>query len=765
MLLTQDDKSRFLNRLRSFLPADQFPKVASDQGGLDSETSFEQAFSSLAHSYLRDKAPGLLDHEIGFQLLERNEDNTRAVGIFGFKVGPSWLYAPVFFLNGDLKGHELLYLNNQDLFCPLNEKWLNYLLSRKPPMLGEEVTRNSRNLGVLPPDIQQLKRNPYKFASSFGTNSAGLADWVQEVLPQLAVALTKTPDSSAQVPGLLKASSEALTAFLEQCVQHPILAKMAVATYGDQVFADAILEHKVRQSLFGVAPAVKVAGSILDPVVENNKLQIRLREHLDGMADGLTEKEAQDLDRDGYLIKDLRDEKSQAYRVTSQLQLENPGHNGLYELLLKPNTFERCLVLVGPYSFHGRESIATVVKAEGEHATGNYKVHELFHGARAEAEAFRDWFDKLPETTPEVGSTYVFVTPLGTGTVPMRITRTLDSPGKGTGYVVYDNSYTDGARLRPGKLPESDVRRERNDGSDDVLYFEVNEGHKIRLGNNRTMYVPKSCKAIKVSEDSRLVQPGNQVEFQLELLKKTSTLRVKVAGRTCWIGTKNFSYRDGVLELMKQHGFDEPTSKQILKEAEAAGGCEFRVKYANTDGMYPLQRSAPNAPSIPDPYITQDTMFGTNAPLMPHQEQALAVPDLRATLTDRSIYRSSPDFDTPSALRIALQAAQTGQKEVFDTSALGGLLKTMKQDTLVDRYLGGLMKGMDNLGRIYFQMLWHREQFEERYGKDDLPELEDSVRNAFEATGDVALYLRQRTVTPFPEEGDVELGDTADQGD
>jgi hypothetical protein len=47
---------------------------------------------------------------------------------------------------------------------------------------------------------------------------------------------------------------------------------------------------------------------------------------------------------------------------------------------------------VGPYSFHGREpdGLATVIKAEGEHATGNYKVHELFHGARAEAEAFRD---------------------------------------------------------------------------------------------------------------------------------------------------------------------------------------------------------------------------------------------------------------------------------------------------------------------------------------------------------------------------------------
>jgi len=91
-------------------------------------------------------------------------------------------------------------------------------------------------------------------------------------------------------------------------------------------------------------------------------------------------------------------------------------------------------VLVGPYSFCDREpdGLATVVKAEGEHATANYKVHGLLHGARAEA--FRKWFDKLPDTTPEVGSMYVFVTPLGTGTVPMRIRSTLDSRGLGIGY-------------------------------------------------------------------------------------------------------------------------------------------------------------------------------------------------------------------------------------------------------------------------------------------------------------------------------------------
>ena len=90
-------------------------------GGSGGETEFEQAFSSLAYSYLRDKAPRLLDNMVGFQLVERNEDNTKAVGVFGINIDKQWLYAPVFFLNGDLKGHELLYVKSNDSFVPMKD--------------------------------------------------------------------------------------------------------------------------------------------------------------------------------------------------------------------------------------------------------------------------------------------------------------------------------------------------------------------------------------------------------------------------------------------------------------------------------------------------------------------------------------------------------------------------------------------------------------------------------------------------------------------
>ena len=48
---------------------------------------------------------------------------------------------------------------------------------------------------------------------------------------------------------------------------------------------------------------------------------------------------------------------------------------------------------------------------------------------------------------------------------------------------------------------------------------------------------------------------------------------------------------------------------------------------------------------------------------------------------------------------------------------------------------------------------WHNEEFKDRYGKQDLPELEDTLRNSFEILGDLVLFLKQKTIDPM-------LGDT-----
>jgi hypothetical protein len=143
---------------------------------------------------------------------------------------------------------------------------------------------------------------------------------------------------------------------------------------------------------------------------------------------------------------------------------------------------------------------------------------------------------------------------------------------------------------------------------------------------------------------------------------------------------------------------------------------------------------------------------------------------MSASKTDRSVYSAlgpEPDYQNPSqpdrdAQRAALDAARTGQKEIFDTTMIGGLLKAVRDDNLVDRYRGDLLKGLDRLGRILFLFYWHNEKFAERYGQQDMVELEDGLRNAFESMGDIVLFLMQRSVDPHNDNLDgVDLGDVA----
>ena len=133
-----------------------------------SESNLERTFADVAYARLRDKAPSMLDYLIGFQLVDKNEEETHAVGIFGFKVGSEWVYAPVFFINGELKGHELMYIKSQDAFVPMTEEWVNYILNRRPSVLGEPESRERNEIPLRQPDFDVFARSPYigsKFAS------------------------------------------------------------------------------------------------------------------------------------------------------------------------------------------------------------------------------------------------------------------------------------------------------------------------------------------------------------------------------------------------------------------------------------------------------------------------------------------------------------------------------------------------------------------------------------------------------------------------
>src|SRR5262249_5777118 len=144
------------------------------------------------------------------------------------------------------------------------------------------------------------------------------------------------------------------------------------------------------------------------------------------------------------------------------------------------------------------------------------------------------------------------------------------------------------------------------------------------------------------------------------------------------------------------------------------GTLELRVKYA-ADPAEDMIRGAPGAPAIPEPPRGSESIIGSAVASPGVQEGEVQGPATAAHKTGRASYNPTPPH--PKSMQVAQNAARTGQREVFDTAMLGSLLKTVREDSIVDRYLGDLMKGLDRLGRILFQFYWHGEEFEDRYGK------------------------------------------------
>jgi len=52
---------------------------------------------------------------------------------------------------------------------------------------------------------------------------------------------------------------------------------------------------------------------------------------------------------------------------------------------------------------------------------------------------------------------------------------------------------------------------------------------------------------------------------------------------------------------------------------------------------------------------------------------------------------------------------------------------------------------MDRLGRLLFLLQWETGAFEEMYGRSDLPELIDLMKNVFKNLGDLVIFVKNKS--------------------
>ena len=777
----------WLDVVRSY---DRSQVKAAEIGGRGDDAAFEQAFSNLAHAYLRDAAPKLLEHEIGFQLLDRNRENTKAVGVFAFKLGSQWLYAPVFFLNGDLKGHELLYIKNQDMFVPLKENWVNYLVNRKPSILGSGIDKNLTQFGQRQPDFTQLSRSPAKFGSAQPT----LKEMMTAVMPTLAKTATMNTALAFQELGqslnlatfLKEARLTTIDMLVKSCQYAPHLAEAIDEFHGLDIIKEAVAVAKARE-----AQATKQAG-VLDSAPEKPKAQSSLKivtyetTLQTGLPAGYSEEDQEKLLNDGVLIKDERgdDQVSVPYSIQTEKKLFNPTESGLYELVVKPGDIERCYVAVHPMGASKRADFVTVVRVNGTPDWLNTRADQVFAVSKVEGDEFDTWYDALPEAnTVSKSGRYMALNKRGDGTVPFRVLREYGTSDYGTtAYEVHledHNKYPARGSISGCCYTDPLNYDKYRDGV--RLHLNGKQGSSLRSSMG-DIFVPEGYKLLKVSKgeddvedandqgacgcgesDPPALMPGNLADAQLMLLQKTSSLEVYHNGTEVTLNQINMTPREALVFLVEREGLREKAAREILTRARARRKFSCQIKRAGDPYGSPMMiNNAPTAPADPGPVMGGETIMGTSIPTQLGIDVGVPVPGMSASQTDRNVYNPNTNLDT-KAINNVMNAAQSGQREVFDTAMIGTMLRAVRDDGLVDRYMGELTKGLDKLGRIMFMFYWHGDRFADRYGKSDMPELEDSLRNAFEMLGDVILFLKQKTIEPYPEEQsqDVDLGPTA----
>jgi hypothetical protein len=742
----------------------------ADIGGQGGDADFESSFSGLAHAFLREKAPVLEPYELGFQLLERSDEGDRAVGITGFQVGKQLLYAPVFWLNGQIKGSELMFVHSTSMFVPCKENWINYILGRKTQQIGDAVNRNPRELGIRQPDLKRMTRSPYKFASE-RVRWQNWALWGDESLCKVA--------SEKLAP------SVSLPEFIEACGPKGVKAfhKMAEVSPSTVVAAYEFHGERLMEALRKAAASTDAATPQADGNADNStpmksggpdivdldaqtgmKLHVYTLDVAEVPAD-MSDEDREQLMRDGFVIHDLRedDATSRAYAEEGPAHVVNPVETGLYDVITKFDGVAKCLVLANPWGPEGREGYSLVVKLEGgERSYTAEKRNNIWTTKQYDQTEFQKFLDDLKsadDLNSDGDEQVMLVRADGHGSLPLQLQGgTWDADGVVAYRVSAAKDYVPGIVRDTKKGPGPN-----NYGTKQVV-IDNSSRTKFRAYEGK-LFVPNDAKVIKTgSRYGDGIILGRAGDLKNALYRSLSKMAVFRSGNEVVLSddsgqSKPMSPQRAIIQLVTKTGLREKTARALLKTAETQRVARCMVKIAEPylTGQPPF--ALPSELDFQHQGSMQ-LMDGDSVPTNEYSAQNISVgmPKEYIRQPIRPVH-----YVDDGAFDIARQASQSGQKEVFDASAMTSMLRNMRDDQLIDRFIPSLTTALDSTGRLLFQFYWHQEDFAERYGDRDMPELEDGLRNQFEGLGDIVLKLKQKTVDPYPEDtaGGVDLTDIA----
>lgn len=759
----------------------------------------EKDFSQLAFAFLQDRAAGLLPYLLGFEVVDRDEDGAKAVGIFGFNISGHYYYVPAFFINSQIKGMDLLFSKTTNNFMPLQEEWIDKVINKSGIRLGRPETSDDIQQDFESPDLTNMIEPPIMTGKTASVNptadlSAHLAHNAWNAMQKTAAEALKSDaafqeafaGAIAAMTGrqLEKSANNKIVPFIS-AIGGPRTMESFMRSMQNIKYANAFFEFYDDLGQFHVtkyAEELKPVEVEFDLKVTDNVQDVNAK--IKSTDDSNREKAR--LITDGFAVIDNRkdSDKSVVYEKDVSGILAAPDEAGVYDIWTDSEEFKQVIAL-------------PVYK---EYTDKNFLFIDASTGESCEAPASSAISSKRFEKSLESVSK-----PLSS----------LNAPGDGKDYI--EDNY------RKNRYcvfdPESgqalivnlDRRMSNSDGHTFKLYnveglirkrvdsegLKFHPTETFNVGNcsscccevpcydgeypqylkvssldgdrvyshGDTLVIPKNFRAIKLGKDDR-VFIGSSAALDSHLFDtgfgKVDVdfdgidYSVNVNGNT----SDRLSKKEACVKLVKDCGLSVHDMDELVARAEAGTHKPVFVKFAQLVGV-DMPMPVPPGPSA-DPYTGMGLPM--EEPFIANQPGTLSgVPALQDSTQPgfadggQSAMEVGGGGGAPGGalsddvVQLADQAAQSGQKHVFDQSTIAGLAGLYDIGYAIDMYIPELTKSLDRIGRILFIFYWKNDEFAERYGEQDLAGMEDLLRNVFKSFGSLVLRLQEKAVSEVRE--------------
>ena len=692
------------------------------------DTNFESKMSSIVENELNAKLPTMKNFHVGFQLLEKNDDETKAIGVNAFLVNGVLVYNPVFFLNGQFKGMDLLYIVDKDMFVPAMDNWLVAIKDETKNILsiGKSVSPSKKYRNFSSADIP-LEEVLFSATSAPITKVAAAQSFITKGQYERMTNRQVKDDLSLQ-DTLMLLPKEAQVCFCN-----------TMRTNAD--FANAVFQFYKPEDIQQFAMSFKEAADTAKAApVEKTEEEVQVISKMDDpKAAQLDPKEKELFLHNGVFVKDKRARHSVVFKHDfKEGVIENPTHDGVYDVLMSNGSFKPFVIFTNIKSarYGGGNAPGKDV------CTCHHMPCKCCTSAAGGSLDDNQMRGRNCAVIPYGEPTKYFIKPITElFTRPSQNYVEYEKPRNGVGTVATKASFM---RLMKDKtnyfnhvlLVQKDYRAYevsiQDNGTVTIdgdyrspksLLFTGKPGKMTAA--NTVLTIPEDIKAfgqMDYKEANKFIF-GNVDTIQRILRTEAGLGEVQVFNRSGEVtvrsdkGHKTMDKVAALKHLTMVEGIRGNQAVEILKEAARAPSQMKRyfIKYASEYDVEnaPGVRNEINQHSETNPIETYDRQNGKA--VMPNQ-----------------------------FVQEAVKASQTGSRQVFDTSVLNNLIRSADISQLRKDFLKDMIKGMDKVGRLLFVFYWHMDEFEERYGKDELKDLEEKLKQVFKETGDLILFLKEK---------------------